>query len=190
LTFLFCDLGKDFCDCVLNHFDGAPHIFSQCVFDFCEDLFDWVEVSAIGWQEEQSCTHTFDCRPDCAGFVTSKIVRDDEVSRSEAWQQVLFDIGKEAFAIDGAVEDTRRCHFVTAKGTNECQGFSMAVWHATLKALAFRCPIAQRYHVGLDPGFINEDEARRIDSCLIFLPPIALSCDIRPLLFGGVNCFF
>ena len=160
------------------------------MFHFGEDLFDGIEIGAVRWQEEQPGADAADCGSDGLGLVAAKIIHDDDVSWFEASKQVLFDIGQEAFTIDRPVEDARRCHLITAQGPNECERFPMAMWRTPLQTLAFECPTAQRCRIGFDPSFVNEDQSRRIDPCLVFLPPIALPRDVRPLLFGGVNCFF
>ena len=79
---------------------------------------------------------------------------------------------------------------VTLQCGYKCKGFPVTVGDVTLQTLAFVTPPTQRGHVGFDPCFINEDQTRRIDPCLILLPPIALPCDVRSLLLSGVNCFF
>lgn len=49
---------------------------------------------------------------------------------------------------------------------------------------------AQCGHVGLRPGFINENQTHRINPSLI-LPPLPASArDVGPILFAGVQCFF
>lgn len=58
------------------------------------------------------------------------------------------------------------------------------------KALALRSPAAQWRHVGLDPGFVDEDEAARIDPGLMRLPTLTLAGDIRPGLLGWQHGFF
>ena len=77
-------------------------------------MFDWIEIGAVRWQEEQSRADAADCGFDGLGFVAAKIIHDDNVSWFEAGKQVLFDIGQEAFTIDRPVEDARRCHPITA----------------------------------------------------------------------------
>jgi hypothetical protein len=102
------------------------------MFHLGEDLFDGIEIGALGRQEEQPRADAADCGSDGLGLVAAKIVHDDDVSWFEASKQVLFNIGQEAFAIDGPVEDARRRHLITTKRTNECQGFPVAMWHTAL----------------------------------------------------------
>jgi hypothetical protein len=55
----------------------------------------------------------------------------------------------------------------------------MAMRHARIEPLSSRPPAAQRRHVGLDPGLVEEDQATRINLCLVSFPPGALSGDVR-----------
>jgi hypothetical protein len=61
-------------------FDRAFSGFSQEELEFGEDLFDRVEVRAVGRQEQLLGP----CRPDCLAhslaFVAAEIVHDDDVT--------------------------------------------------------------------------------------------------------------
>ena len=59
-----------------------------------------------------------------------------------------------------------------------------------MEALPLGSPPTQRGHIGFGPGFVDEDEARRIRPTLILLPLCALPGDFGPELFGGQNAFF
>jgi hypothetical protein len=58
------------------------------------------------------------------------------------------------------------------------------------QAFAARSPAVLAGHVGLGPGFIDEDQAVGIDLALMALPALALAGDVRPILLGGVQSFF
>ena len=47
-----------------------------------------------------------------------------------------------------------------------------------------------RRHIGLGPGFINEDKTLWVHHPLIMLPPQPLACDIRAVLFLSQRAFF
>ncbi len=66
----------------------------------------------------------------------------------------------------------------------------MAIRHSGDQSLASRRPAAAARHVGADPGFIDEDEALRVQQRLAFAPENARGGDVRPLLLGGVQAFF
>ena len=66
----------------------------------------------------------------------------------------------------------------------------MAVRDAGGEPFALRAPAAQRRHVGLGPGLVDEDEAGRVDAALIALPALTLSGDVGTRLLGGQHAFF
>jgi hypothetical protein len=61
----------------------------------------------------------------------------------------------------------------------------MAVRSFGEKPAAFGTPAPQRRHVRLDPGLVDEDEARGIDAGLARLPTLAFSGDVRAILLAG-----
>jgi hypothetical protein len=56
--------------------------------------------------------------------------------------------------------------------------------------LAARAPAADRRHIGLDPGLVDEDQPSRIEAALIFLPLSPPARDVRTALFAWQNGFF
>ena len=58
------------------------------------------------------------------------------------------------------------------------------------QACAARGPAAQRRHVGLDPGFIDEDQTSSVDAGLVFQPLIASAGDIGTALLAGDQRLF
>ena len=69
-------------------------------------------------------------------------------------------------------------------------GLPMAVRHMVNQPFALSAPAAQRRHVGLHPGLIDEHQPLDVDARLILAPPGAPLGNVRPLLLGGVNAFF
>ena len=61
--------------------------------------------------------------------MAAEIIHDDDVAGFEEWNELLFDIGAEAFAVDWAVEDARRRELVAAQGAEESQRPPVAAWH-------------------------------------------------------------
>jgi hypothetical protein len=45
-------------------------------------------------------------------------------------------------------------------------------------------------HVGLGPGLVDEDQARRVEPTLILLPLRAAVGDVRSVLLAGAQAFF
>ena len=95
--------------------------------------------------------------------MAAEIVHDDDVAGFEDRNELLFDIGAEAFAVDRAVEDARGREPVAAQGAEEGQRPPVAVRREAPQAITLRPPSAQRGHVGLDPGLVDEDQTPRIE---------------------------
>ena len=55
---------------------------------------------------------------------------------------------------------------------------------------AARRPAAQRRHVGLGPGLVDEDQALRLDPVLILDPLRAPPRDVGTIVFAGDHGFF
>jgi hypothetical protein len=171
-------------------FNSAGLSLAHEMLKFSECVFDRVEVWAVGRKEEKPCTRTSDEGPHSGAFMAAKIVHDDDVAGPEAWEKDLLDIGLEQVAIDRTVEYARCGNAIAAQSSEEGHGFPVPLRHIGLQPFAFATPAADRRHVGLGPGFIDEDQPGGINHGLIFLPPVASPGDVRSLLFAGVICFF
>lgn len=169
---------------------GSLCCFTHEVFEFGEDLLDWIEVGAVGRQEQQLGPDTADRLADGGPLVASQIVHDDDVAGRERRQQELLDVIGKALAIDRLIEHAWSVDPVTAQRCEEGHRAPMAVRHLGMEPLTDRRPAAQRRHIGLCPGFVDEDEARRIKSALILLPLFAPPSDCRAELLGGQHAFF
>jgi hypothetical protein len=90
--------------------------------------------------------------------VAAEVIHDDDIAGFENRHELLLDIGAEAFPVDWAVEDAWGCEAVAAQGAEEGQGLPVAVGSEAPQAITFRSPSAQRGHVGLDPGLVDEDQ--------------------------------
>ena len=86
-------------------FDGSLVGLSEQCLELGEGLFDRIEVWTIGRQEEQLCADSANGAAHGFSLVATEIVDDDDIAGSELWNECLFDIGQEAFAIDRSVND-------------------------------------------------------------------------------------
>ena len=114
----------------------------------------------------------------------------DDVAGLEGGDQDLLDVGEEADAIDRTVDDARGGQVIAAQGGEEGQRAPVAVRHLVDQRQAASAPAAQARHVGLGPGFVDEDEPGRIRPALELLPLLAPSRHLGPQLLGGKNAFF
>ena len=98
--------------------------------------------------------------------MAAEIIHDDDVAGFEEWNELLFDIGAEAFAVDWAVEDARRGELVAAAGAEESERPLVATRHQAPHAITLGRAFAQRRYVGLDTGIIDEYEKQLVENGL------------------------
>jgi len=78
------------------------------VFELGEDLFDRIEVWAVGRQKEQVRSSGADGVAGRLALVATEVVEDDDLARCQGWCQHFLDIEREELAIDGTVDDPGR----------------------------------------------------------------------------------
>ena len=175
----------------------APSVFygpllgvAHPMLDLGEGLLDRVEIGRVWRQEPEPCAGRPDGMTDGCGFVATQIVHDHDVAGPQGWEQLLTNIGAEAFTVDWAVEDTWRGEFVAAQCTQEGQGSPMAVRSEAAQALSPWPPAAKWGHVGLDPGLVDEDQTRRIEATLPRPPAPTATGNVGPPLLKSEQRFF
>ena len=171
-------------------FDGSLLGVAHPMLDLGEGLLDRIEVRGIGRQEPEPGAGGPDGLTDGCGLVAAQIVHDHDVAGLQGRQQLLLDIGAEAFTVDRAIEDAWRGEPVAAQRTEEGQGSPMAVRGKAAQALAPRTPAAQRCHVGLDPCLVDEDQTRRIEATLPRPPAPPAASHVDPGLLKSEQRFF
>ena len=122
--------------------------------------------------------------------MAAEIVHDDDVAGRERRHEKLLDIGEEVLAVDRPIEDAGRIDPVAAERGEEGQGSPVALRRFGQQFVSAWRPAAQPRHVGLGPGLVDEDEARRIKLALMGLPALAFSRDVGTILLGGEQGFF
>ena len=100
-------------------FEGTLLGGAHPVFDLGEGLLDGIEVGGVWRQVPEPGAGGLNEAAQSGGFVAAEIVHDDNVAGSEYGDELLFDIGTEALAIDRAIEDAWSCEPVAAQGTEE-----------------------------------------------------------------------
>ena len=108
----------------------------------------------------------------------------------ECWHQHLFDIGQKAFAVDRSVDHAGSVDAVMAQSGKEGQGPPSAMRGLCDQSLAASRTAMSAGHVGLGPGLVDEDEARRIKPPLILSPLCPSPGDVGTILLAGVQAFF
>ena len=104
--------------------------------------------------------------------------------------QDLFDIGEESCTVHGAIKDHGCCHALQPECADEGGGFPMAMRHRRPAAFAAQSAPIPPGHFGRRARFINEHQPLRLEINLEIEPGLPPAQDVRPLLFGGVRCFF
>lgn len=120
----------------------------------------------------------------------AEIVHDDDIAGLEHRHELLLDICTEARPIDRSIEDARSGQAVASKRPEECQCAPVAVRGKAVQALAFCAPAIEWGHVGLDPGFIDEDQSIGIKARLKAVPASPAAGDVGTGLLKGEQRFF
>jgi hypothetical protein len=170
--------------------DGPRLGHSHEMLELGEELLDGVEVRAVGRQKEHVGSRLANGASRCPAFVAAEIVEDHDIPFGEGRSQYLLDVESEEFAVDGAIDDPRGIDAIDPQGCDEGERLPVTVRNPRCQALSPRSPAAQRCHVGLDPGLIEEDEPFRVDAMLMSLPSLPLASDVWPILLGRQNAFF
>jgi hypothetical protein len=116
--------------------------------------------------------------------VRTEIVEHDNVARLEGRDEELFDLGKEAFAVDRTFEQAGRVDPVVAQSGEESRRRPMTVRDLVNQPLAARRPAMEPRHIGLGPGLVDEDEAAELDAGLMLAPALAMALYVLPILFA------
>jgi len=159
-------------------------------FEFCEGLFDWIEVWRIGRQQPQHCTGRFDGLADASDLVGGQIIHRDDLPGRECRHQALFEIAEEDFAVHRGVDNKRSGDAVVTQAGDERGHLPVAVRNLCDEPLAARAASARPGHIGRSAGLVDEDELLRIKLLLLLFPVGASCADVVAVLLGGVQAFF
>jgi len=157
---------------------------SQQGFELGEDLLDGIEVGRVFGQEDEARADLPDRPPHGLPFMRAEVIEDHDVARLEGGNKELLDVGVEAFAVDGPVEQAGRVDAVVAQRGEESGGLPAAMRNLVDEAFALRRPTAQAGHVGFRPGLVDEDQSPGIDQALIGPPSLAVAAYVRAILLA------
>jgi len=130
-------------------------------FEFCEGHFDWVQIGAVGRQKEEPASFGFQRGCSCGVFMGAEIVEDDDGSRVERGRELCFDICGESRPVHGSLDDPGRDQGVRGQTGDEGLGAPFSEGRGGAQAFALGRSATQADQVGLDGGFINEDQPAR-----------------------------
>ncbi len=160
------------------------------MLQFGKELLDRVKIGAVGWQEEQSGSGSSDNVAYRGAFVRAEIVENDDIARLQGLDELGFDVGSECLTVDRSVENPWRIDAIMPQCRDEGHGFPVTMRRMGNQPFSARAPAAQRRHIRLDPGFIDEDQPRRVNACLVTEPLLTPALELWPQLLGGQNRFF
>ena len=156
---------------------------------FRNRVLNLAKTCSIGLRSGAYFGRKHQTRPDVADrpphrlcLVGAEVVEDHDVARLEGWNEELFDVGVEAFAVDRPVEQAGRVDAVVAQRGEEGRGLPAAMRNLVEEPLALRRPAAQAGHVGLRPGLVDEDQSPGINEALIGSPSSAMAAYVRAIL--------
>src|SRR6202044_3657861 len=170
--------------CVGDSVVRSGFALSQQSLELGEHLLDRFEVGRVFRQEHEARPDGSDGLSHRLSLVGAEIVEDDDVARLEGWREELSDIGAEAFAVDGSVEQAGRIDAVIAKSGKERRGLPLALRDLVGEALSLRRPAAKPGHVGLGPRLVDEHQSLGIDAALIGSPARAMAAYVRTILLA------
>lgn len=159
-------------------------------FEFRERELDRVEVRTVRRQKSELCTRGLNRRANGRLFVRRQIIEDHHVAATQGRREDLFDIRQEARAIDRVIEDRGCRQAVDAERRDHGVHLPLAARRVIAEPRAAGTPTVAAQQVGRDPAFIEKHVLRGVVDRLPVAPPPALSGDVGPALFVGVNRFF
>lgn len=160
------------------------------MFEFGKDLFDGIEVWAVGRQENEMRAFGSDGGAGLLALVGAEVVENDDIARPEGWREDFLDICDEESAIHRAIDHPRRVDPVMAERADESERLPMPEWSAGLESLAFWPPASERRHIGFHPGFVDENKAFWVNPVLMLFPARPFACNVGPILLRWQDCFF
>jgi hypothetical protein len=119
--------------------------------------------------------------------VVAEVAESDHVAFLEGRDQDLLGPGQEPVAVDRAVDNERRSDLIAPQRGNEGERGPATVRDLGDEPPAARAATMGAGHVGLGPGLVDEDQARRIKPLLPPFPALALPGHVRPILLGCVQ---
>lgn len=158
---------------------------SEQALELGEHLFDGVQIGGVWRQEEQPDARRFEQIAHTAAFMAAQVIDHDDAARLQFGDQELLDPGGEAVTVDRAIQDARSNNAIVPETGNEGQCLPMTMRHLVDQRLSFRMPAMGAGHVGLRPGFVDEDHALWVYPALDPSPAGAAADDVGPVLLFG-----
>lgn len=153
-------------DELLEFFNGPLGGGSQEGLELGERQFDWVQVGAVGGQEQQAATRCLDRIAGLLTLVRGEVVEDHDVAGVERRHHVLLDVGHEQIAVHRTVDHQRCLEAVGRQQPHEGDRLPLAVRHAVHDSLAPRSTAVGPRHPGVGSGLVEELQLRGLEFLL------------------------
>lgn len=170
--------------------DGSGRLLAQERLELGVGHLDRVHVGAVGGQVEDLGVAGGDCLADAGDLVRGQLVEHDDVAAPERRREDIADVDAERIAIHRAIDHPGRGHAAQPQPGDEGHRLPVSERHGIVAPFAHWRPAIEPRHLGIDAGFVEEDEALRIDERLRRSPQLAPRDDVGPILFGGAQGFF
>jgi hypothetical protein len=170
--------------------EGARARGPQERFQFREGHLDWIEVRAVGRQESEARSHSFDRGAHLRLFVDGEIVQHDDIAGPERWGEDLLHVGAKAGAVDRPIEHGRCRETGRAQRGDDRVRLPMAAGRVITQPQAAQTSAIAAQQIGCDAAFIQEDVVPGVVQRQPLAPAAPLSGDVGAPLFVGVQRFF
>lgn len=167
--------------------DSADRRGSEQSLQLGEDLLGGIEVRAGGREVEQSRPGSLDDLAHTHHLVGLQVVEDDGVAGSEYRHERVSDVGSEACAVGGSVEQGGGTQAIAAQGGRDGGGLVMPVRDGEAAARAARGSTVAARHVGGRSRLVEEDQPVGIEGVLVLEPRLAGGPYVSARLLGGVD---
>ena len=161
-AFLRLEKAADIADGTPQFIIGSRLCLSDQGLQFGEGHLNGIKVGRVFGQEQEPGADVGQrlCRP--RTFVHIEIIEDDHIAASQARHQLGADIGIEGRAVHGLVDDPGGDKSITPQTGDEGLRVPLSERRIGHEPLSPWAASAQRCHVGLHTGFIQEDQPCRV----------------------------
>ena len=119
---MWCEQVTDIADGGEEVCEGSCAALPQMGLQFCESLFDGVQVRTVGWQIQEPASMCLQCGGGFSVLVRREIVANHDSSRLDLREQNLADVGCERCSIHRALGTPRRDQLIMGQTRNEGLG--------------------------------------------------------------------
>jgi hypothetical protein len=170
--------------------EGSGGGLAQVGLELGKGQLDRVQIRTVGRQVMDLGPADGDQFADPRHLVGREVVEDDHVTRTQLRAEDLLKIGGENITIESSLDQKGSRDGFQAQCRQKGGALPVAVRNGGDTALAHRRAPIEPGHLGVEPGFVDEDQAARIPARLFLPPSGAGRLNVGPILLGGARRFF